>query len=93
MTVIQRDNIIELAEKYNNTDKKIIKDNMLKYIRISQYKRDSQGLADKLGVSLQTVYSYRKLNKGNTPDFATAIKLTKELNITINDLMEGKNEI
>jgi DNA-binding XRE family transcriptional regulator len=80
--------IIKIADKYNNTDKNIIKNNIIKYIDESDYKRSSQILADRIGISVQTIYSYRKINNGNVPDFITALKLTSELNIKINDLME-----
>ena len=81
--------IIKISEQYNNTDKNIIKNNIIKLINESEYNRDSKKLADNLGVSIQTVYSYRKINEGNIPDFVTALKLVNELNIKINDLMEG----
>lgn len=81
--------IIKIAEQYNNTDKNVIKNNIIKFINESEYNRDSKKLADSLGVSIQTIYSYRKINKGNIPDFVTALKLVNELNIKINDLMEG----
>jgi len=81
-------NIIKIADQYNNTDKDIIKNNIINYINESEYNRDSQKLADKIGVSIQTVYSYRKQEQGNIPDFVTALKLVNELNIKINDLME-----
>lgn len=87
MTTIQKDTIIDLVDKYNNTDRMTIKKNLLDHIKISDYNRDSQKLADMIGVSVQTIYSYRKMNKGNVPDFTTALKLTKVLNITINDLL------
>jgi DNA-binding XRE family transcriptional regulator len=79
--------IIKISEQYNNTDKNIIKNNIIKLINESEYNRDSKKLADEIGVSIQTIYSYRKKNKGNTPDFMTALKLTKVLNITIDDLL------
>jgi DNA-binding XRE family transcriptional regulator len=81
--------IIKIAEQYNNTDKNVIKNNIIKLINESEYNRDSKKLADKIGVSIQTIYSYRKMNEGNIPDFVTALKLVNELNIKINDLMEG----
>ena len=83
------ESIIKIADQYNNTDKNIIKNNIIKLINESEYNRDSKKLADNLGVSIQTVYSYRKINEGNIPDFVTALKLVNELNIKINDLMEG----
>jgi len=81
--------IIKIAEQYNNTDKDVIKSNISRLIQGSEYNRDSKKLADKLGVSIQTVYSYRKINDGNIPDFVTALKLVEVLNIKINDLWEG----
>ena len=86
---MQLQDIIKISEQYNNTDKNIIKNNIIKLINESEYNRDSKKLADKLGVSIQTVYSYRKINEGNIPDFVTALKLVNELNIKIYDLMEG----
>jgi len=86
---MQLQDIIKISEQYNNTDKNIIKNNIIKLINESEYNRDSKKLADNLGVSIQTVYSYRKINEGNIPDFVTALKLVNELNIKINDLMEG----
>ena len=83
------ESIIKIADQYNNTDKNIIKNNIIKLINESEYNRDSKKLADNLGVSIQTIYSYRKINEGNIPDFITALKLVNELNIKINDLMEG----
>jgi len=80
-------NIITIADQYNNTDKNIIKNNIINYINESEYVRDSQKLADKIGVSIQTIYSYRKQNIGNIPDFVTALKLVNELNIKIDDLI------
>ena len=81
--------IIKIGEQYNNTDKNIIKNNIINYINESEYNKNSQKLADKIGVSVQTIYSYRKQNIGTIPDFITALKLVNELNIKINDLMEG----
>jgi len=81
--------IIKIGEQYNNTDKNIIKNNIIKLIQESQYNKNSQNLADELGISIQTIYSYRKINTGNIPDFVTALKLAELLNIKINDLMEG----
>ena len=86
---MQLQDIIITGEQYNNTDKNIIKNNIIKLINESEYNRDSKKLADKIGVSIQTIYSYRKMNEGNIPDFVTALKLVNELNIKINDLMEG----
>ena len=83
------ESIIKIGEQYNNTDKNIIKNNIIKLINESEYNRDSKKLADNLGVSIQTIYSYRKINEGNIPDFVTALKLVNELNIKIYDLMEG----
>lgn len=83
------ESIIKIADQYNDTDKNIIKNNIIKLINESEYNRDSKKLADKIGVSIQTIYSYRKINEGNIPDFVTALKLVNELNIKINDLMEG----
>ena len=86
---MQLQDIIKISEQYNNTDKNIIKNNIIKLINESEYNRDSKKLADNLGISIQTVYSYRKINEGNIPDFVTALKLVNELNIKIYDLMEG----
>ena len=86
---MQLQDIIKISEQYNNTDKNIIKNNIIKLINESEYNRDSKKLADNLGVSIQTVYSYRKINEGNIPDFVTALKLVNELNIKIYDLMES----
>lgn len=80
--------IIKIGEQYNNTNKKIIKNNIIKYINESEFNRDSQNLADEIGVSIQTIYSYRKQNIGNIPDFVIALKLADALNITINDLIQ-----
>lgn len=80
--------IIKIGEQYNNTDKKIIKNNIIKYINESEYNRNSQKLADKMNISIQTIYSYRKQNIGNIPDFVIALKLVNELNITINELIQ-----
>ena len=80
--------VIKIGEQYNNTDKNIIKDNIIKYINKSEFKRNSNLLADKIGISTQTIYSYKKINTGNIPDFVTALKLAEVLNIKINDLME-----
>lgn len=52
--------IIKISEQYNNTDKNIIKNNIIKLINESEYNRDSKKLADEIGVSIQTIYSYRK---------------------------------
>ena len=71
--------IIKISEQYNNTDKNIIKNNIIKLINESEYNRDSKKLADNLGISIQTVYSYRKINEGNIPDFVTALKLSREI--------------
>ncbi len=87
---MQLQDIIKISEQYNNTDKNIIKNNIIKLINESEYNRDSKKLADKIGVSIQTVYSYRKINEGNIPDFVTALKLVNELNIKINDLINDK---
>ena len=81
--------ILKLNEQYINTDKKVIKNNIIMAIKESEYNQNSQKLADKMGVSIQTIYSYRKLKDGNIPDFITALKLAKELNIKIKELMEG----
>ena len=78
--------IIKLADQYNNTNKFIIKQNLMHYISDSQYDKDSQKLANIIGVSREAIYSYRKLT-GNVPEFITACKLVNALGINIEDLI------
>ena len=60
MTIEEQKNLYHLMNEYNKIDSVIIKSNLIKYIDRSEYKRNSQELADKLGLNLNTIYLYRQ---------------------------------
>jgi len=88
MTIEEQKNLYHLMNKYNKIDSSIIKSNLIKYIDRSEYKRNSQELADKLGLNLNTIYLYRQPLKRSNINFETALKLSSILEISILDLMK-----
>lgn len=79
---------ITVEQQYNSTSNEIIKDNIIKLLNESGYKNNY--IADKIGVSVHTIYSWRKSikNGGNIPEFITAVKLCNYLNVSIDILVK-----
>lgn len=75
--------LISLIEKYDQTNPKIIKYNIKKYLK----KHNKQEMADALEIDIQTIYSWTKA-KGNRPSFLTALKLCKLLEIDLEKLLK-----
>lgn len=76
-----------LIDKYNNIDPAIIKENIIKYIDESPYR--NQGIADLIGVDIQTIYLWRQPRKKTGVGFENAVKLCNVLGISITKLMEN----
>jgi len=88
MNHIQQKDLESLIAKYNATDSTVIKSNLVKIIDNSEYHRNGQGLADKTGLSIETIYQYRKVSKKTNISFEIAIRLANTLGVKIEDLME-----
>ena len=83
--------VITLLEAYKTADKAVLKSNIIKYIKESKkYLKNTQALANDIGVSLQTVHAYKKIKGGCLPDAVSALKLCEALCITIEDLITEK---
>jgi len=88
MNHIQQKDLESLIAKYNSTDSTIIKSNLVKIIDNSEYHRNGQGLADKTGLSIETIYQYRKVSKKTNISFENALRLVNVLGVKIEDLIE-----
>jgi len=93
MNYIQQKDLESLIAKYNATDSTVIKRNLVKIIDSSEYHRNSQALADKVELSVETIYQYRKIQKKTNINFEIALRLVNALGVKIEDLMEWKGEI
>ena len=93
MNYIQQKDLESLIAKYNATDSTVIKRNLVKIIDSSEYPRNSQALADKVELSVETIYQYRKIQKKTNINFEIALRLVNALGVKIEDLMEWKGEI
>jgi len=88
MDVLKQKNLVNLINEYNNVDSTTIKRNLLRYIDRSEYKRNSQELADKVGLNLQTIYLYRQPLKKSNISFESIVRLANVLEVSILDLMK-----
>jgi len=88
MSHIQQKDLESLITKFNSTDSSVIKKNLIWLIDNSEYNRNNQELADKVGVSVQTIYLYRQIRKQSNISFEVALKLVNVLGVKIEDLME-----
>jgi len=75
-----------LINYYNSVDPVIIKKNIVKYINESSC--ETQYIADKLNLKIETIYAYRQPKKRHTIAFEIALKLANLLNIDITQLIE-----
>ncbi len=76
-----------LIERYNSTDPAVVKENIVKYIDTSPY--SNQGVANLVGVDIQTIYSWRQIRKQTGISFENAVKLCNVLGISLVKLMEN----
>jgi transcriptional regulator with XRE-family HTH domain len=88
MNNINQRELENLIEKYNNTDPTTIKKNLIRIIEDSEYRRDSQALADKVGLSIQTIYLYRQYLKPTNISFEIALRLANVLGVRVEELIE-----
>ena len=88
MSHIQQKDLESLITKFNSTDSSVIKKNLIWLIDNSEYNRNNQELADKVGVSVQTIYLYRQIRKQSNISFEVALKLVNVLGVKVEDLME-----
>jgi len=88
MNHIQQRDLESLIAKYNAIDSTVIKSNLVKLIDNSEYHRNGQGLAYKTGLSIETIYQYRKVSKKTNISFENVLKLVNALGVKIEDLME-----
>jgi len=88
MNFIEQKDLEILITKFNNTDSSVIKKNLIKLIDDSQYNRSNQMLADKVGVSVQTIYLYRQPRKQSNISFEVALKLANALEVGVEELIE-----
>jgi len=88
MNNINQKELENLIEKYNNTNPTIIKRNLIRIIEDSEYRRDSQALADKVGLSIQAIYLYRQYRKPTNISFEIALKLANVLGVGVEELIK-----
>lgn len=77
----------ELINKFKQVDPEKLKENIARYIRKSKYNRDSQALADVMGVNLNTIYNYRQPNRTKGISFESLVKLCNILEISLDDIL------
>jgi len=87
MNFITQKDLENLITKFNSTDSSVIKKNLIRIIDNSQYNRSNQMLADKVGVSVQTIYLYRQVQKKSNINFEVILKLANALGVSVEDLM------
>lgn len=88
MNNINQKELENLIVKYNSTDPTIIKRNLIRIIEDSEFRRDSQALADKVGLNVQTIYLYRQYRKSTSISFEIALKLANVLGVSVEDLIK-----
>jgi len=88
MNFITQKDLENLITKFNSTDSSVIKKNLIRIIDNSQYNRSNQMLADKVGVSVQTIYLYRQVQKKSNISFEVILKLANALGVSVEDFME-----
>ena len=88
MELTEQKNLEELISKYNNMDSALIKKNIIKYIDQSGYKNIF--ISKRVGVDIQTIYSWRQPQRKYKVSFELAIKLCNVLEISILQLIEKK---
>jgi len=88
MNFITQKDLENLITKFNSTDSSVIKKNLIRIIDNSQYNRSNQMLADKVGVSVQTIYLYRQVQKKSNISFEVILKLANALSVKVEDFME-----
>ena len=93
MNFIEQKDLENLITKFNSIDSSIIKKNLIRTIDDSQYNRSNQMLADKVGVSVQTIYLYRQPNKQTNISFDVVLRLANALGVKIEDLIGRKEGI
>ena len=93
MNFIEQKDLENLITKFNSIDSSIIKKNLIRTIDDSQYNRSNQMLADKVGVSVQTIYLYRQPNKQTNISFDVVLRLANALGVKIKDLIGRKEGI
>lgn len=84
---INQTELQKLIEKYNNIDPTTIKQNLVRHIEQSIYRRNSKALANIVGVDLQTIYLWRQPKKGSNISFESALKVCNVLGISITELI------
>lgn len=87
-TTIDQTELQNLIEKYNSINPATIKQNLVKHIEQSIYRRNSQALANIIGVDLQTIYLWRQPKKGSNISFESALRLCNVLGISITELIK-----
>jgi len=91
MNFIEQKDLENLITKFNSIDSSIIKKNLIRTIDDSQYNRSNKMLADKVGVSVQTIYLYRQVQKKTNINFEVVLRLANALGVKIEELI-GKKE-
>jgi DNA-binding Xre family transcriptional regulator len=88
MTLTEQQELEQLINQYNNTDSATIKQNIIKYIETSGLR--NQYIANRTGLSIQTIYLYRQPQKKTKISFELALKLCNVLGISITELIKYK---
>jgi transcriptional regulator with XRE-family HTH domain len=88
MNFISQKDLESLILKYNNTDSSVIKKNIIRLIDDSEYRRNNQLLADKVGLKVQTIYLYRQIQKKTNISFEIALKLANALRVSVEELIK-----
>jgi transcriptional regulator with XRE-family HTH domain len=88
MNHIDQKDLESLIIRYNSTDSSIVKKNLIRLIDESEYRRNSQELADKVGLNVQTIYLYRQIQKKTNISFEIALKLANALRVSVEELIK-----
>lgn len=90
VNLIEQNKIEELIDIFNNTNQDILRQNIKRLIDSSEYK--TRYLAKETGISIHTIYAYRKINKSCGISFEKAVKLCNVLGVNITELFREVDE-
>ena len=86
MNTKQQKELLNLYNRYQQTDKDTIKANIKAHMDNNSIKPSA--LAEATGIALQTVYQARKHNSIYKPDFMAAVIIADALNISIAEIIK-----
>lgn len=89
MTTLQQSELLNLIERYNSTDPKIIQKNVRYYLK--QMNETALKLSEELDISKTTIEGWYNLNKNMRISFENALKVAELTGVTIIELLDENN--